>query len=410
MKPSVLLVLRLLLGAALAPFAAQAQAPPFQVKDKYYALLLAVDRYNDPRITSLDYPVADARRLRDVLVQDYQFEAANVQLLANPDRGQIFAAFENVRNKMNVDDNLFIFFAGHGDWDKEANVGYWWPADTRHGSYAQKITSTDLQLLIKELNCRHVLLVVDACYGGSVFKTRGPSDSEPALRQMYDKVSRKAITSADLEDVPDRGFFAEALVEVLRNNPYRHLPGQVLHARVWDRVTAPKPTYGFIAGTGDNGGEFLFVRRRASREDPPDDPPAGERPVAGPYSQTVTVAGRGVTPVSLSVRKGDKITIRASGTVKVGFWVGEVTPEGKDMMNLQGVWVRIAPEYDVVARWRHGALLYRLSTGDPQWRLCGGGCELTAPATGNLEITFQLNDLQLSDNSGHFTADVTVHR
>ncbi|HEX8531897.1 MAG TPA: caspase family protein [Cytophagales bacterium] len=420
MMPPVTRLLLLLPGFGLLACCVQAQTagePPFRIRDKYYALLIGVNAYADPSIPPLDYPLLDANNLREVLVQEYQFEPSGVALLANPTRSQVYEAFGELEKKLGPHDNLLIFYAGHGDWHMNKRIGYWWPSDVSANSNAQKISTVELQVLLEQIACRHLLLVVDACFGGAVLKSRGPATPTGALAEMYAQTSRKAITSGNLTPVPDQGTFATTLVKALRDNVYRHLPGQVLFGQVWNRMvsssTQQRPSYGPIEGVAEEGGEFIFVRRQAEIELPGTEPvrPSPVTAVPAGLTRRVEVPGQGITPVSLPVRKGDRITVRARGRVLVGQYVGYTLPAGKPNLIMLGLSVPIDPRYNLVAQWPHGALMYRLA-GDPakQWRLCGDNCTWTAPASGTLEIAFQLNDAQQADNYGAYTLDITVTR
>ncbi len=415
-------ITRLLLGLpGLVAFCVQAQTPAdasFQIRDKYYALLIAVNAYADPAINPLDYPRHDAESLREVLVNDYQFEPGHVQLLADPSRAQIYEAFEALGQTLEPNDNLLIFYAGHGESNPQKRIGYWWPADVRNNSNAQKISSVELQSLLEPIQCRHLLLVVDACYGGAIHKQRGPAPPAGGVPGMYAETSRKAITSGNMKPVPDQGVFAVSLIKTLQSNAYRYLPGQRLFSQVWDRMvgrgTEQRPSYGPIEGLEDEGGEFIFVRRQAREEYYPDVPPKGptkEAPDPAGFTHKAEVAGQGITNVSLPVRKGDRVRIRAGGQVRVGSSVGVTTPAGKTHMVVLGLQFPIDPVYNLVRQWPHGALIYRLATdAGPQWRLCGGACEWVAPATGNLEISFQLNDAVQEDNEGAYLVEIIVNR
>lgn len=418
-------ITRLLLGLpglGLVVFCVQAQTPanaPFQIRDKYYALLIAVNAYADPAINPLDYPRHDAESLREVLVKDYQFEPGHVRLLADPSRAQIYEAFEALGQTLEPNDNLLIFYAGHGDCNIPKRIGYWWPSDVRNNSNAQKISSVELQFLLEPIQCRHLLLVVDACYGGAIHKQRGPTPPAGGVPGMYAETSRKAITSGNMQPVPDQGVFAVSLIKTLQSNAYRYLPGQRLFSQVWERMvgrgTEQRPSYGPIEGLEDGGGEFIFVRRRAGIDDPEEEPAASPdvspKPPPAPagFTRKAEVAGQGITNVSLPVRKGDRVRIKAGGQVRVGTSVGVTTPAGKTHMVVLGFTVPIDPVYNLARQWPHGALLYRLAT-DAQWKLCGGSCGWVAPATGNLEISFQLNDSQQADNEGAYPLEITVTR
>src|SRR5262245_12965945 len=81
---------------------------------KYYALLIGVQRYQHPSFNSLDYPLSDVRRVEQVLKTQYTFEPSEVSVLADPDRETILTALAQLAESLKADDNLLIFYAGHG--------------------------------------------------------------------------------------------------------------------------------------------------------------------------------------------------------------------------------------------------------------------------------------------------------
>ena len=52
----------------------------------YHALLIAVQEYQHPSITDLEFPLQDTQRLATVIKEEYQFDADRVQILSNPTR------------------------------------------------------------------------------------------------------------------------------------------------------------------------------------------------------------------------------------------------------------------------------------------------------------------------------------
>ena len=67
---------------------------------RYYALIMGVNEYEDPNIGSLDEPINDATKLRDVLVNDYTFENENISFLKNPTNADIIIAFEKLTKEV----------------------------------------------------------------------------------------------------------------------------------------------------------------------------------------------------------------------------------------------------------------------------------------------------------------------
>ena len=232
---------------------------------EYYALLIGINDYQDPRLTNLDYPIKDAQTLYDVLVENYMFEEGNVTLIKNARRKDISMALDNLARKVTEEDNLLIFYAGHGWWDENADIGYWLPADAHKFYKTEWFRNSTLQDYIREINSKHTLLITDACFGGSIFKTRSINmDAPKAIQMLYELRSRKAMTSGTLTEVPDRSSFVKYLIKRLGENEEKCLSSEQLFSSFRIAVINNSdvvPQYGEIKNVGDEGGDFIFIRR-----------------------------------------------------------------------------------------------------------------------------------------------------
>lgn len=237
---------------------------PEFVQGQYHALLIAVEDYEDDGI-DLDYPVQDAEKLREVLTSNYTFEQENVTLLKNPDRRALMQTFLDFRRTLAKDDNLLIFYAGHGYWDEDIEQGYWLTREADFNDPTNWLSNSTIQDQIRGLKTQHVLLISDACFSGSLFKERG-GQPDKAVQRTYLTPSRRAITSGALETVPDRSVFLQYLLQRLTENQKDYVKALSLYDSLRDPVinNSPRnqtPRYGVILGTGDEGGDFIFIQR-----------------------------------------------------------------------------------------------------------------------------------------------------
>jgi uncharacterized protein with WD repeat len=240
---------------------------------RYHALLIAVQEYDHPSVNRLDYPVGDAQQVERELTSRYTFEPQNVTTLKNPDRRTILDALDRMTEKLKPEDNLLIFYAGHGQWDEQRKQGYWLPRDAMRERRADWISNSDLRDAIRGIRAKHILLISDACFAGGIFQAReafGPASS--AFAELENLASRTAMTSGSLTTVPDRSVFMEYLLRRLKDNTEERLPALELFNRLRLPVinnspaqkdgSRPTPRYGTIFEVGDEGGDFIFVRRR----------------------------------------------------------------------------------------------------------------------------------------------------
>ena len=232
---------------------------------KYYGLIIGVSNYQDPAISNLDNPVLDAQKLYNVLTDSYNFEKENILFLKDARYDDIIQSLDILAGKITSFDNLLIFYAGHGWWDKEANNGYWLPADARKNSKTDWFRNSTLVDYLKEIKSKHTLLIADACFGGAIFKTRTAfTDASNAIEKLYALPSRKAMTSGTLTEVPDRSAFIKYLVERLENNTEKYMLSEQLFSSFRMAVINNSdvvPQYGEIRNVGDEGGDFIFIKK-----------------------------------------------------------------------------------------------------------------------------------------------------
>jgi len=235
---------------------------------KYRALVIGVSDYNHPSINDLDFAAADAKEIAGILTRYYTFDPALIKLLSNPTRAQLIGALSAFsptgQTPLGDGDNLLVFYAGHGHWDENYEEGYWLPSDAERNNRANWVSNSDIQKAFKAIKARHILLISDACFSGSLFATREPFSA--AIEEAYKEPSRKAITAGNLAKVPDQSVFKRYLVKRLKENARRYLDAGELFNSLKEAVTNNSPTrqrplYGVIQQTGDEGGEFIFVKR-----------------------------------------------------------------------------------------------------------------------------------------------------
>jgi hypothetical protein len=235
---------------------------------KYYSLIIGVDKYqfSSSNLPNLDKPVSDANALRNVLIEKYSFSPDNSILLANPTRADIIKALENMAKKITVKDNLLIFYAGHGIWDERIKVGYWLPSDSKTTDKSSWIANSTIRDYIAGIQSKHTLLISDACFSGSIFKTREVTTeiNEWGIAKIYQLPSRKAMTSGTLTTVPDESKFMQYFVKRLNENSNKYLTAKQLFYSLEAAVlnnTSTVPQMGVIQDTGDEGGDFVFIKK-----------------------------------------------------------------------------------------------------------------------------------------------------
>ncbi|CAK8711538.1 hypothetical protein KKHLCK_00530 [Candidatus Electrothrix laxa] len=242
---------------------------------RFHALLIGNQNYQ--HLKSLKTPLNDVQAVSQILKEQYGFE---VKLIADVDRDTMMRAFSELRASMTEEDNLLIYYAGHGSLDSVTGSGYWQPVDAERDNDVQWIWTSRISSTLKAIQATHVLVVSDACFSGKIL-TRD-SDSKLStgigrsewLQRMFRRRSRNALTSGGNEPVQDSGggthsVFGKAFLEVLTENR-EILDGSSLFERIKKMVilnAAQTPMYGPIPMTDHEGGDFLLVPKLLQEEE-----------------------------------------------------------------------------------------------------------------------------------------------
>jgi uncharacterized caspase-like protein len=258
---------------------------------RYYALVIGNNAYTD--MSPLKTAVNDATAVAELLQTMYGF---TVTLLTNTTRDEIIMALDQLRATLTDQDNLLIYYAGHGVLDTSEERGYWLPVNAKPDSRIQWISNTTITDALKAMAAKHILVVADSCYSGTlvrgidVVRPASGSERDTYLARIAQKRSRTVLTSGGLEPVSDSGggkehsVFAKAFLTALQENR-DVLDGQQLFNLVRRPVVlnaSQTPEYTDIRYAGHEGGDFLFVRQTPASpqeqpvESPP--PPPGDTP------------------------------------------------------------------------------------------------------------------------------------
>ncbi|QBQ55181.1 caspase family protein [Nitrosococcus wardiae] len=240
----------------------------------YYALVIGNNKYQ--HLPHLDTAMRDAEVLGNILKNKYGFKT---QVLLNATRYEMMKALNEYRKNLSEDDNLLIYYAGHGTLDKVNDRGHWLPVDAEPDSNANWISVQNVTDLLKIMASRHLLVISDSCYSGALTRSSvarleaGMTAGKRAewVKQLLKKRSREALSSGGLQPVLDGGggghsIFARALINTLQRNS-EILAGQRLYRQVsalvndaaqaqdFDQV----PEFAPIRHAGHSGGQFFFV-------------------------------------------------------------------------------------------------------------------------------------------------------
>ena len=118
---------------------------------------------------------------------------------------------------------------------------------------------------MSSIKTKHTLLIADACFSGSILKTRAAfADAGQAINSLYELPSRTAMTSGNLKEVSDKSVFLEYFVKRLKQNSEKYLSADQLFVSFRIAVmnnSQTEPQFGTIQNAGDEGGESIFLRK-----------------------------------------------------------------------------------------------------------------------------------------------------
>lgn len=240
----------------------------------YFALIIGNNHYE--KIPSLDTPANDAQEVDKILSTKYGFKT---KLLLDANRYQILSAMNELRAKLTENDNLLIYYAGHGELDEVNMRGHWLPVDADADNNANWISTISITDILNSMSPKHIMIVADSCYSGAMTRSSlarldaGMSQDKKSewLKAMLKAKSRTVLTSGGLKPVMDGGggdhsVFANAFIKALQSNNSL-LEGQELYRNVSANVIAiaanyeveQVPQYAPVAHAGHEAGEFFFM-------------------------------------------------------------------------------------------------------------------------------------------------------
>ncbi len=251
--------------AAVAP-ASQPDLKVLTTNPVYHAILIAENDYADKNIPTLQAPVADMYKIYNLLLKNYTFTPENTDTLVNATRASILESLIKKANAMNENDNLFIFYAGHGEMvtqPDKTEEGFLVPTDAVKKKLSSYISSDDLLRTIKYSKAKHILFVADACFAGTLFRDISSEAPMPVADAYKDK-SRKLLASGNRTAVPDKSEFIEYLRLALQENRERYITAEQLidsFKNQYKSNTHLQLQYFPIKNVEDLGGQFVFKRK-----------------------------------------------------------------------------------------------------------------------------------------------------
>jgi len=255
----------------------------FVAYDNSYAFIVGINNYSDPKIPGLNYAVEDAKAIAQLL-EGLDFPKENIKILINENATltKIKEEFVNLGRKTRKNDRLIVYWAGHGDSEPSARggeMGYLIPSDGKRNSmYSSCLSMDEVKRLTELVAAKHVLFLVDACYGGlSAVTSRSlPKESERYLQKVTSAEAVQIITAGTKDEqvvessLWGHSAFAKAIIDgfqtrlvdldgnsvVTTDELYSYLQGKVFELSRSQRPPGHKPVYATLK---PSEGQFAFV-------------------------------------------------------------------------------------------------------------------------------------------------------
>lgn len=247
--------------------------PQDQFFSHSYAIVIGIDQY--PHFRQLHNAVSDARAMADYL-RTQKYDQVITLYDQQATKQAIIAAMQNqLAPRLKKDDRALVFFAGHGFTETLGGKdrGYFVPYDGEAQS-AGFISMDELLSLADYMgNARHLLFIMDSCYGGMLgAETRG-SLVDPRipdyLNNIAARITRQVLTAGGKgQEVVDGGskghsIFVDAILEGLvdgKADKYRngYITFNELSDYVLQRASNRYQTPLASVLPGNQGGEYLF--------------------------------------------------------------------------------------------------------------------------------------------------------
>lgn len=251
----------------------------------YSALIFYNENYENKDINDLtvrmfeDFgPRKSAKRLQKVLSEYYYFNGG-IEIYDDLGKSELNRRIIDKLSMMKENDNLLIFYTGHGYYDTLRQQTFWMPVDAGLWPYYDKYYNTaDLITELRVCKAINIFVIADACYGGGLFQeTMDPFQDMPAdTRQIYQRKSRVALTSGNIEPVPKKSAFAKYFIDYLEDNGKNKTEKYLTATKIYVDIRGPiirntepephsgiipYPAFGYIKNTGDRKGDFILIRK-----------------------------------------------------------------------------------------------------------------------------------------------------
>jgi formylglycine-generating enzyme required for sulfatase activity len=164
-----------------------------------HLLAIAIDDYL--HCPKLHNAVKDVEDFAKLMTEKFEFEQKNIRILTNEKatKSNIFKTLEELAGTLTPNDNLVLYFSGHGEYNKILKQGFWIPIEAIKQDFSHYISNSTIKDYLSATKTHHTFLIADSCFSGSLF-SRGTKD---VAQRLEKNPSRWGLTSGQNEIVAD---------------------------------------------------------------------------------------------------------------------------------------------------------------------------------------------------------------
>jgi len=257
------------------------------VYDNSWALIIGINKYDNVR--HLNYAIEDAMAVKNLLINDFGFSRNNVQVLIDKEATQ-----NNIKKQLDAlvrsskeNDRVVFYFAGHGETEtlglEGTDMGFLLPVEgKKENLYLTSIPMDELKRIALRSKAKHMLFLVDACYGGlAAQNTRGLQniDSPNFIDKISNEISRQIITAGGkTEEVVEKdewehsAFTKNILIGLKENRADMNSDGIITGSEVGmflqERVSLDTDNYQTpqVRRFTSHEGEIIFISKKDGPE------------------------------------------------------------------------------------------------------------------------------------------------
>ena len=179
-----------------------------EIYSESWALIIGINSYQN--VDPLAYAVDDAEAVNDILIRKYGFKEENIRLITDDEatKDNIMNGFQEILLGAEEKDRIVVFYAGHGatyPLPDGGDMGYLIPVEgdaSKEKIFLTSISMSTMEELANMSAAKHILYLVDACYGGLTLNTRGLGTEQTPeyLKKMTKEKGRQVITAGGKDE------------------------------------------------------------------------------------------------------------------------------------------------------------------------------------------------------------------